>query len=383
MSNTVQTSIDLMSYKSVSGQEDEGAINFLAERFEKLGFENHIQTFTGDDSYDVLNIYSQKKFGEGKNLCFAGHTDVVPEGDVNSWSVNPYQPEVKEGYLIGRGAVDMKAAIAAWLVAVEEFLSENPNFDKGTLSFLITGDEEAEAINGTVKLLQFIDEKGIKIDSCIVGEPTNPSEIGEMAKVGRRGSLTCDLTVNGTQGHVAYPDVALNPCTLLTKILNEIVSLELDNGNEFFLPSNLEVTSIDVGNPTDNLIPAQAKARFNIRFNNLQTREGLKQKFHEICKKYSDNYTLEDKFSNSEPFLSEPGFLAEVVTKASEQVLGKTPELSTTGGTSDARFIRSYAEVVEFGLINKTAHKIDEKIKPEELEALKDAYKKIIELYFA
>lgn len=380
--DVLKTTSELISYKSISGQPDEGAITYLKSHLEKLGFKTITETYKGDGSYDVLNLYAE--FGsQGKNLCFAGHTDVVPPGNESDWSVPPFSPKVVDGFLIGRGAVDMKAEITAWLCAVSEFIEENKGFDKGRISMLITGDEEADAINGTVKLLKTITEKGHKIDNCIVGEPTNPSQLGEMVKIGRRGGLTCVLTVNGIQGHVAYPEKASNPNHTIVKILNDIISHKFDNGNEYFSPTNLEVTTIDVGNPTSNVIPNKAVAKFNIRFNNEQTRDKLVNKLNEICKKHTSNYELKPLYSNAEPFLCKPNSLTDIIQKACGELIGKTPVLSTTGGTSDARFIKDYCEVAEFGLINETAHKVDEKVSVKDLEKLKDIYKRIIELYFS
>ncbi|HCR85284.1 MAG TPA: succinyl-diaminopimelate desuccinylase [Alphaproteobacteria bacterium] len=372
---------EIISYKSVTGTQDEGAILYLKEKLESLGFKTITETFKGDGSYDVLNLYAE--YGKsGRNLCFAGHTDVVPAGDESKWTVNPFYPKIVDGYLIGRGAVDMKSSITAWLCAVSEFLNENRGFDAGKISMLITGDEEADAVNGTVKLLSSITTKGYRIDHCIVGEPSNPLKLGEMIKIGRRGSLSCTLTVNGVQGHVAYPEKAQNPNPIIIKILNELSDVKFDSGNQFFSATNLEVTTIDVANPTTNLIPSKATASFNIRFNNEQTRAGLIEKINEVCKKYTSNYELRSFQSNAEPFLSNPGLLADFIKKACKEVINKTPELSTTGGTSDARFIKDYCEVAEFGLTNETAHKIDEKVKVEDLYKLKDIYKRVIEIYF-
>ena len=380
--NVVDFALELISKKSISGEVDSGAIALVSDSLKKLGFNCNIHSFSGDDSYEVGNLYAE--FGSsGKNLCYAGHTDVVPAGDEKSWSVPPFSPKIVNDVLIGRGAVDMKGSIAAWISAVSEFLSENPGFNKGKLSFLITGDEEADSINGTVKMLKFISEKGVKIDSCVVGEPTNPENLGDMMKIGRRGSISFNLTVQGVQGHVAYPEKVKNPNTILIKILNELTTEKLDKGNKFFQPSNLEVTSIDVGNPTGNLVPAKASARFNVRFNNLHTTKSVKKHVTHICNKYAEKYELEVRKGECESFISKSGPLADVVEKSVKEILNKTPERSTTGGTSDARFIKDYAEVVEFGLVNTTAHKVDEKVSTKDLVDLKDIYKKIIQNYFA
>jgi len=374
--------LELISKRSISGETDEGAIELCAGTLKKMGFKNTTENFSGDGSYNVLNLYSEYGSG-GKNLCFAGHTDVVPPGDERSWSVPPFSPKVVNGVLIGRGAVDMKGSIAAWISAVSEFLEANKNFNKGKLSLLITGDEEADSVNGTVKMLKSITAKGVKIDSCIVGEPTNPERLGEMMKIGRRGSISFTITVQGVQGHVAYPKKANNPTTILVRILSELTTHKLDSGNEFFEPSNLEVTSIDVNNPTANLIPEKASARLNIRFNNEHTGEKLAALVRTICAKHSDKFEIETRKGACESFLSEPGNLAYVVEGAAGNILGIFPAKSTTGGTSDARFIKDYAEVVEFGLINQTAHKVDEQVALTDLTALKNIYRKVIENYFS
>jgi succinyl-diaminopimelate desuccinylase len=382
--NVTDFALELISKKSISGEKDEGAIELLNLTLSRLGFDCEIVTFSGDGSYEVANLYAQyNKSGSGLNLCFAGHTDVVPAGDLSLWSVEPFTPKIVDGFLIGRGAVDMKGSIACWVYAVSEFLEENKKFSKGCLSFLITGDEEADSINGTVKLLDHISKKNIKLNSCIVGEPTNTDYVGDMMKIGRRGSISFTLKVNGLQGHVAYPEKVINPNSIIIKILNELISTKLDNGNEFFQASNLEVTSIDVNNSATNVVPQSATAKFNIRFNNIHTTSKIKDFVDLVCKKHSQNFELTTRKGACEAFLSKPQKLAELVLESAQEVTRKTPVKSTTGGTSDARFIKDYCEVVEFGLINSTAHKIDEKIKVSELEDLKNIYKKIIEKYFA
>lgn len=379
--DVVEFAKELISRKSITGESDNGAIELLSTNLKNLGFNCITQNFSGDGSYEVGNLYAERG-SSGRNLCFAGHTDVVPHGDESSWSVPPYSPQIVDGYLIGRGAVDMKGSIAAWVAALSEFLNENKNFSH-KLSMLITGDEEADSINGTVKMLKFITEKGKKIDSCVVGEPTNPNELGEMMKIGRRGSISFTLTVHGVQGHVAYPEKSRNPVTELVNILHELKSERLDKGNKFFDASNLEVTSVDVGNPTSNIIPEKASARFNIRFNNLHSTKALKKHVTHICNKHAKKYELEVRKGECESFISTPGKLADVIEHSVKQVLGKKAVRSTTGGTSDARFIKDYAEVVEFGLVNTTAHKVDEKVSVEDLRNLKEIYKNIIQNYFA
>lgn len=381
MIDVAQFALNLISRKSISGENDGGAIELLYQTLKSNNFNCIIKNFEGDGSYNVGNLYAEFG-GVGKNLCFAGHTDVVPPGDENSWSVPPFQPKIVDGYLIGRGAVDMKGAVAAWVVAVIEFLEQNKNFDKGKLSLLITGDEEADSINGTAKMLKYISENGLKINSCVVGEPTNPENLGDMMKIGRRGSISFVLTVHGLQGHVAYPEKTVNPNTIIVNILSELKNKKLDKGNKYFDASNLEVTSIDVGNPTANVIPAKAVAKFNIRFNNLHSIKSVRKHVTHICNKFSDKFDLEVRKGECESFISTPGKLADVVEKSVKEIIGKKPKRSTTGGTSDARFIKDYAEVVEFGLVNTTAHKVDEKVSVEDLNNLKNIYKKIIENYF-
>ncbi len=381
--DAIKYALELISQKSVSCEEDHGAIDLLAGTLSKLGFENEILTFSENGTYDVKNIYSELIVDpKGKNLCFAGHTDVVPAGDESAWSVPPFSPKIVDGILIGRGAVDMKGSIASWVSAISKYLERDGKENIGTLSLLITGDEEADAINGTVKLLKYISEKGKKIDACIVGEPTNPQKLGEMMKVGRRGSVTFELTVNGIQGHVAYPDVALNPNHLLAKILSELVTTDLDQGNEYFQPSSLQVTTIDVGNEVSNLIPASAKCKINIRFNTKHTKQSLADYIEKISAKHANSFQLSSNKGNL-PFLSVPKKLADIVNDAVVEVTSIKPVKSTTGGTSDARFIKDYAEVVEFGLINTTAHKIDEQIEADDIEKLSEIYYQIIKRYFA
>lgn len=379
--NATNFALELISKKSISGEEDFGAIDLLVDTLSGLGFQNEVVRFSEEGTYDVDNLYSEI-IGESEvNLCFAGHTDVVPVGEESSWTVSPFEPKIVDGQLVGRGAVDMKGAIAAWVSAVSRYLEEVSGKPKGTLSFLITGDEEADAINGTVKLLKHISDKGKKIDSCIVGEPTNPEKLGEMMKVGRRGSVSFDLTITGIQGHIAYPDVADNPNHIIAKILNDLVRVELDKGNDYFQPSSLQVTTIDVGNAASNVIPEKANAKLNIRFNTEHDRDSLIKLVDSICAEHSDNYSLEVN-QGSSPFLSEPGKLAGVVFDAVKEVTSMELVKSTTGGTSDARFIKDYSEVVEFGLINKTAHKVDEQVAAQDIESLSDIYLSIIKKYF-
>lgn len=360
--------------------EDAGAMEAVERALAPLGFSCRRLPFASQGRPKIENLYASLGAG-GPNLCFAGHTDVVPAGDISSWSVDPFAAEIRGGALIGRGAVDMKAAIACWIAAVSEVLAERVHIP-GTLSMLITGDEEAESINGTVKVLGWLKQEGIKLDSCIVGEPTNPSTLGEMIKIGRRGSATFTLTVDGIQGHVAYPDSALNPVTKLVAILHRLTAATLDKGTEFFPPSNLEITTVDVGNAASNVIPARARAVFNIRFNNRHTCESLSGWARTHCEAVTDRYTLTPGAGNCESFLTRPGSLSDLVSAAVKSVTGITPELGTTGGTSDARFIKDHCPVAEFGLINATAHKVDEQARLDDILALTRVYKEVITRYF-
>tara|TARA_B100001939_G_scaffold250728_2_gene217702 strand:+ start:29173 stop:30330 length:1158 start_codon:yes stop_codon:yes gene_type:complete len=377
--NPVEFTQALIRCPSVT-PEDAGALDVLETALKGLGFVCHRLRFSDDGTPDVDNLYA--RLGQdGPNFCFAGHTDVVPVGARDAWSVEPFEAHIKDGWLMGRGAADMKGAIAAFVAATSRFLARRPQGFKGSISFLITGDEEGPAINGTVKMLKWLEERGEKLDYCLVGEPTNPSTLGEMAKIGRRGSLNARLVVKGTQGHVAYPHLADNPIPRLIRILDRLVSRELDQGNAHFQPSNLEVVSIDVGNEASNVIPAEATARFNIRFNNEQTIDGLKDWIRSVCDDVGGEYELEMKASG-DAFLTPPGVLSDLITQAVKEVTGREPELSTTGGTSDARFIKDYCPVSEFGLVSQTMHKIDERVRVEDIEQLTDIYAAILERFF-
>ncbi len=367
--DVVSLASDLIRIKSVSPAGEESS-SFLAGVLEKMGFENHILPYA-----DTVNLFSIKGQG-GRHFSFAGHFDVVPAGD--GWLHDPFDPQVKDGVLYGRGAVDMKGAIAAFVAALSTIDLSKIN---GTISLLISGNEEEDATNGTPRMLQWLKEKEIKIDDCLVGEPTNPSFVGEMAKVGRRGSINFSLDVKGVQGHVAYNEVALNPVTILVNILHDLKSLSLDDGNQHFPKSNLEVTSILVDNKATNVIPGEAKAKFNIRFNNIHNSKSLEHIIDDVCKKHAKDYSLKIG-SSSESFLSNAPQLQKLVVDAVKKVTGKEPALSTTGGTSDARFIHHHANIIEFGLINESAHKVDEHVSVEELKKLVSIYREIILSYF-
>ena len=375
---TLELAQKLMQRKSVTPEND-GAIELLAGELAKLGFKNTILSFSDNNLPEIHNLYA--KFGNSaKNLAFAGHTDVVPAGDITKWSFDPFSATIDNNILYGRGAVDMKVAIACFLGAVKLFLAKNPDFNN-SISFLITGDEEDIAINGTVKVIDYLVKNNEKISHTIVGEPTNPEKIGEMVKVGRRGSVNFTLTAIGKQGHVAYPENAINPITALIKTLNLLIDHQFDLGNKYFDPTHLEVTSFDVDNSTTNIIPESATAKFNIRFNSEYDSKQIIQIIDEACSKTLAQYELDHRVSG-ESFLTEDINLQNMITTAVKDVVGKAPILSTTGGTSDARFIKNICPTIEFGLINKTAHQIDEHIALDDIEKLEKIYLRFLELYF-
>lgn len=370
-----QKLIQIPSYSGVNLQ----VIEFLADYLKNLGFSCDFLEYDGSDSYKVNNLHAVfNPKNSARVLYFAGHTDVVNEGNKASWSHDPFAAEIVGGKLFGRGAVDMKCAIACFVAAVEEFLNEkNPDFGIG---FLITNDEEADGINGTKKVLQWMQNSGKKISHCLVGEPTNPENFGEMIKVGRRGSIGFKVKITGKQGHVAYPDIALNPITILINLLKILKDHKLDSGSKFFDASNLEITSISSQNLGANVIPNEAEAAFNVRFNDLHSSQSIIDLVKYACDKtvgFGAKYELTHRTSG-ESFLSDPKFLAGIVVEAVEKTCGKKPVLSTTGGTSDARFIKDYAEVVEIGLVNKTAHKIDEFAEVAEIEKLRETYLEVL-----
>ena len=349
--------------------EDDGAQDVLAASLVQLGFTCHQLTF-GDNGPPIRNLYARLGT-DGPNVCFAGHTDVVPPGP--NWTVPPFEAAVKDGRLYGRGAADMKGAIACFVAAVSRLRPKH-----GSVSLLITGDEEGRALDGTVRVLEWLQARGEVIDCCIVGEPTNPTRLGEMIKVGRRGSLNVKLTVSGVQGHVAYPHLADNPIPRLLAVLNELTAEPLDDGSAHFQPSNLEITTVDVGNPTTNVIPQSASAGFNIRFNDRHTSASLLEWIHNVCNRLGGDLNLISEVSG-ESFITEPGPLSQALSDAIRQVAGLAPELSTTGGTSDARFISRHCPVVEFGLVATTMHKADEHVMIADMEALTKIYQVALE----
>ena len=373
---------ELIKFPTVT-PNDSGIMKFLEKKLKYLGFETKILEFKEKKLNPVKNIYA--RFGKlSPNFCYAGHLDVVPPGNINDWTVNPFKPTVKKGYLIGRGANDMKSSVASFIAAVSNFLNNNNNF-KGSISLLITGDEEGVAINGTKRVVEYLKRKREKINFCLVGEPTNPNKLGEMIKIGRRGSITGRLTINGTQGHVAYPHRANNPSNTIIKILKKIKEIKLDRGTKNFQPSNLEITKINIDNHVDNVIPGSASAVFNIRFNNKHSSSSLKRKlnsiFKSITKKTKCRFNVKYEVSG-EAFLTKPNKTTYMIQNTIKKVTRIKPKLSTTGGTSDARFIRKIAPCLEFGLVGKTMHKIDESVPISDLKKLTKIYVNILENYF-
>jgi len=375
--NELKLAKELIRKPSIT-PKDSGAINVLAKNLRSLGFKCKLINFQ-----NVKNMYA--KLGKSSpNFCYAGHTDVVPPGNIDDWSVNPFKPAIKNNKLIGRGANDMKSSIACFVAAVSRFKKKNEKFD-GSISLLITGDEEGMAINGTKKVVEYLKKKKEKIDFCIVGEPTNPNKLGEMIKIGRRGSITGRLTIFGTQGHVAYPDRANNPSDVMVKILKKIKEIKLDNGTKNFQASNLEITKINIDNSADNIIPGTANAVFNIRFNNKHSSNSLKKKLNTIFKsiskkakcKFNINYQV-----SGEAFLTKPNKTTYMVQDTIKKITKIKPKLSTTGGTSDARFIRKIAPCLEFGLVGKTMHKVDESVPLSDLKKLTNIYLNILKNYF-
>lgn len=374
---------DLMRCPSVT-PEDAGALDVLQTALEAIGFDCHRLTFSDDNTPDIHNLYA--RYGDqSPNFCFAGHTDVVPVGDLAAWSVDPFGSVIKDGMIYGRGASDMKAAVACFAASAARFIARHGAEFTGSISLLITGDEEGPAINGTRKVLEWMAENDENIDHCLVGEPTNPGEMGEMVKIGRRGSYTGYLTVFGTEGHAAYPHLADNPIPKIARLMQLLDDHVLDDGSEHFQASNLEFVTVDVGNPATNVIPPNARATFNIRFNTHHSLDSLDERLRglldEGIKDTGGRYELVAS-KNSEPFLTPEGDFSELIVKAIAKRLGRSPALSTTGGTSDARYIKNYCPVAEFGLVGQTMHKVDERASIPDIEALADIYTDILEGYF-
>ncbi len=378
--DVVEAARDLIRCPSVTPIEG-GALDYMQAVLSELGFTCHRLPFSESGTADVDNLYARLG-NSGPNFCYAGHTDVVPIGDAAAWSVDPFAGEIVGDRLIGRGAVDMKGSIAAFLAALSAFLAARgtDGFD-GSLSLLITGDEESVSINGTIKVLQWLKARGEALDACLVGEPTSNDELGDMVKIGRRGSLNGSLTVTGVQGHTAYPQLADNPLHHMTRMLAPLVEESLDQGSAHFPASSLQITSIDVGNPATNIIPAKGSCRFNVRFNDHFDSAGVEAWIRERLDRAGADYRLDVRVSG-ESFLCPPGLLSDVVSAAIEKVTGRRTELGTTGGTSDARFIKDHCPVAELGLLNATAHKVDEQVPLADLRQLADIYRTVLDGYF-
>jgi succinyl-diaminopimelate desuccinylase len=374
---------DLIRCPSVTPAEG-GALGVIARLLEPAGFEVHRVIFAEPGTAPVENLYA--RMGDtSPHLVFAGHTDVVPPGDAAKWRHPPFAGEIADGTLFGRGAVDMKGALACALAAALDYLEANDGKPKGSISFLVTGDEEGIAVNGTVKLLRWAAERGQKFDHCILGEPSNAERIGDTIKIGRRGSLNGVLVVTGKQGHVAYPERADNPVRGLVMLMNALMTAQLDQGSAHFTASNLEFTSIDIGNPVVNLIPGEARARFNIRFNDCHSQVSLKTLVERIATRAAGEHVrrhIEWEPSNADPFVTKPGAFLDLAAGAIQEVTGLVPKLSTTGGTSDARFIKDYCPVLEFGLVGQSMHQVDEHTRTTDLAALTAVYRRVMERYF-
>ena len=380
--NELELAKKLIRYPSIT-PVDAGVMKYLEKVLKSLGFKTKILEFKEKNFKPVKNLYARIG-NKGPNFCYAGHLDVVPPGNIKDWTVNPFKPSIKKGHLIGRGANDMKSSIAAFVSATSIFLNKKEKLN-GSISFLITGDEEGDAINGTKKVVDYLKKKNERINFCLVGEPTNPNRLGEMIKIGRRGSLTGKLTIVGVQGHVAYPQRANNPSTTIIKILNELKNIKFDKGTKDFQPSNLEVTKINISNSADNVIPGSAEATFNIRFNNKHSSNSIKKRLNKIFKKISgkrnSNYKIEYRVSG-EAFLTKPNNTTFMIQNIIKKITKIKPKLSTTGGTSDLRFIRKLSPGLEFGLVGKTMHKVDEAVSLKDLKKLTKIYSKILDNYF-
>ena len=375
---------DLVRCPSVT-PADAGALGVLERLLKSAGFDVHRVTFSEPGTADIDNLYA--RIGTtAPHIAFAGHTDVVPPGDESAWTLGAFSGEVKDGLLYGRGTVDMKGGIACSVAAVLDYLAANGGQPKGSISFLITGEEEDVAVNGTVKLMQWTAARGEKFDHCIVGEPSNVAEMGDTIKIGRRGSQSGTLYVDGVQGHVAYPHRASNPIPDIAALITALVGEPLDDGNAQFQPSNLEFTSVDVGNTAGNVIPGQARAKFNIRFNDHHTQDTLRALVEARLEKAAGNRIrarIVWEPSNADAFVTKPGPFTDLVVAAIEDVTGRRPDLNTGGGTSDARFIKNYCPVIEFGLVGQTMHQIDERTPVSDLEKLTKIYRGVLDRYFA
>ena len=380
--NELKLAKELIKFPSIT-PIDAGIMKFLEKKLKSMGFKTKILEFKEKNHKPVKKLYA--RLGDkGPNFCYAGHLDVVPHVSLKEWTIKPFKPSVKKGHLIGREAYVMKSAIASFVAAVNSYINKKNSF-RGSISLLITGDEEGDAVNGTKKVVDYLKKKKEKIDFCLVGEPTNPNKLGEMIKIGRRGSMTGKITIIGIQGHVAYPQRANNPSTSLIKILNEIKNIKFDNGTKDFQPTNLEITKINIKNTADNMIPGIAEATFNIRFNNKHNSNSIKKKlnkvFNKISKKEKTKFKINYKVSG-EAFLTKPNKTTFMVQNIIKQITKIKPKFSTTGGTSDARFIRKIAPCLEFGLVGKTMHKVDEAVSLSDLKNLTIIYLNILKNYF-
>ena len=380
--NELQLDKEIMKIPSITPR-DAGVIKFLEKKLKKMGFKTKIFNFKEKNFQPVKNLYARLG-SKGPNFCFAGHLDVVPPGDIKDWTVNPFRPSVKKGHLIGRGANDMKGSVAAFVSAVSIFLNNNKSFN-GSISLLITGDEEGDAVNGTKKVVDYLKKKKEKINFCLVGEPTNPNKLGEMIKIGRRGSLTGKIEIIGMQGHVAYPHRANNPSTIIVKVLNELKNIKFDKGTKNFQPTNLEITKINIDNKADNVIPRVANATFNIRFNNKHSSGSIKKRINKILNKISTKNKSKFKIDyrvSGEAFLTKQNATTNMIQNVVKKVTKIKPKLSTTGGTSDARFLKNISPCLEFGLVGKTMHKVDEAVSLNDLKKLTKIYANILNNYF-
>lgn len=364
---------------------DAGALGVLETLLRAAGFDVHRVRFSEPGTADIDNLYA--RIGTAApHICFAGHTDVVPAGDEAAWTHGPFSGDVKDGFLYGRGAVDMKGGIGAAVAATLAYLAANGGKPKGSISFLITGDEEDIAVNGTIKLLKWAADRGEKFDHCVLGEPSNVDTMGDCIKIGRRGSLNGTLIVDGVQGHAAYPHRAMNPIPHMAQMITALLADPLDRGNAHFQASNLEFTSVDVGNRASNVIPAQVKAKFNIRYNDIHTEDSLKELVEGRMTKAMGNHIkahIAWEPSNAKSFITRPGPFIDTVVAAVKEITGRTPDLNTGGGTSDARFITNYCEVVEFGLVGRSMHAVDERTPVADLEQLASIYRGVLDRYFA
>ena len=381
--NDIQLAKELIRFPTVT-PVDAGIMKFLEKKLKSIGFKTKILEFKDRKSKPVKNIYA--RIGtKSPNFCYAGHVDVVPPGNIKKWSSHPFKPKIKNGRLIGRGSSDMKTSVASFIAAVNEFVIKKKKFN-GSISLLITGDEEGIAINGTKKVVEYLIKKKEKINFCLIGEPTNPSQMGEMIKIGRRGSITGYLSIFGKMGHVAYNHKAINPSTCIIDVLKNLKKIKLDNGSKNFQASNLEITKISVNNDADNVIPGDAKATFNIRFNDKHNSTSLKKKLNflikKICKKYKCKFKIEYMISG-ESFITKPNKITFMIKKIIKKNTRVNTRLSTSGGTSDARFIRKISPCLEFGMVGASMHQVDENIKIKDLKTLTKIHKEILDQYFS